>query len=62
MKRYKAYATISYDVVCEFYLEDDQDAWDVAKDLDGGDFDEIDGSADWKVYEVEEIGEKVNEL
>ena len=59
MKKYKAYATISYDLECEFEIEDDEDAWDVARDLDGGDFKELNGSGDWKVYEVEEIEEKV---
>jgi hypothetical protein len=62
MKRYKAYATISYDLECEFEVEDDEDAWDIARELDGGDFKELDGSGDWKVYEVEEIKEKKNEL
>ena len=55
MKRYMAYATISYDLECEFEVEDDEDAWDVARNLDGGDFKELDGSAEWKVYEVEEL-------
>jgi len=55
MKKYKAYATISYDLECEFEIEDDEDAWDVARDLDGGDFKELDGSGDWKVYEVDEL-------
>jgi hypothetical protein len=55
MKKYRAYATISYDLVCEFEVEEDEDAYAYAKDyLDGGDFKEIDGSSDWKVYEVEE--------
>ena len=62
MKRYKAYAIISYELECEFEVEEGEDAWDVARDLDGGDFKELDGSGDWKIYEVEEIGEKVNEL
>jgi hypothetical protein len=62
MKRYKAYATLSYDLECEFEVEDDEDAWDFARDIDGGDFTEIKNTGDWKVYEVEEIKEKVNEL
>jgi hypothetical protein len=65
MKRYKAYATISYDLVCEFELDDDEiaegvDPWDFAKDLDGGDFMELDGSGEWNLYEVELIEEKQN--
>lgn len=54
-KKYKAYATISYDLVCEFEVENDEDPWDVARELDGADFKEIDNSSDWKVYEVEEV-------
>jgi hypothetical protein len=65
MKRYKAYATISYDLVCEFELDDDEiaegvDPWDFAKDLDGGDFRELDGSGEWNLYEVELIEEIEN--
>ena len=55
MKRYKAYAMISYELECEFEIEDDEDAWAFAKNMDGGDFKEIDGSSDWKIYEVEEL-------
>jgi hypothetical protein len=58
MKRYKAYATISYELECEFDIEDDEDAWDFAREIDGGDFKEIDGSGEWKVYEVELLEEK----
>ena len=59
MKRYKAYATISYDLECEFEIEDDEDAWAFAKNMDGSDFKEIDGSSDWKIYEVEEKNENI---
>ena len=69
MKRYKAYATISYDLVCEFEMDDEDfdsygdDSWAYAKDmLDGADFKELDGSSDWTIYEVEEIKEKENGL
>jgi len=54
MKRYKAYATISYDLVCTFEIEDDEDPMQFAREIDGGDFKEIDGTSDWKVYEIEE--------
>ena len=55
MKRYKAYATISYDLECYFELENEEDAWAFAKDIDGGNFKEVDGSSDWKIYEVGEV-------
>ena len=57
MKKYRAYATMSIDLVCDFEIEDDADEWAHAKDLDGGDFKQIDGSGDWKVYEVEDTTE-----
>ena len=60
MKRYRAYATMSIDLVCEFDIEDDEDEWACAKDLDGGDFTELDGSGEWKVYEVDFVKEIEN--
>ena len=56
-KLYKAYATISYELDCVFEVEDGQDPWDVAQQLDGGDFKEIDGSSDWRIFEVQEVTE-----
>jgi hypothetical protein len=58
MKTYKAYATITYELEYTFELEDDEDAWDYAKDLDGGDFEEIPNSGEWNIYEVVEIDTK----
>jgi hypothetical protein len=55
IKKYKAYATISYDCVCEFEIEDDEDPWEFARSIDGGDFMQIDNSGDWKVYEVTQM-------
>ena len=51
--KYRAYATISYDLVCEFEVEEGEDPWEVARDLDGGDFKEIDSSSDWKIFDVQ---------
>jgi hypothetical protein len=51
---------MSIDLVCEFEIEDDEDAWAYAKDLDGGDFAELDGTGEWKVYEVDFIKEIEN--
>lgn len=56
IKKYKAYATVSYEVVCEFELDEKEDAFAYAKDfLDGADFEEIDGSWGWNLHEVEEV-------
>jgi hypothetical protein len=54
-RKYKAYALITYELECEFVVLDGEDPWDVAREIDGGDFKEIDGTSDWKLYEVEEI-------
>jgi hypothetical protein len=60
MKKYKAYATMSVDLVCDFELEDDDEnnlnpfayakAW-----LDGDSFTQIVNSGDWKTYDVVEV-------
>jgi len=60
IKKYKAYATMSVSLVCDFELEDDDednlDPWAYAKDyLDGDDFEEMEDSGDWNLYEVEEV-------
>lgn len=55
MKTYTAYATISYDLKYTFELEDDEDPWDHARDLDGGEFTEIPDTGDWHIYEVDEV-------
>jgi hypothetical protein len=55
--KYRAYATISYELVCEFEVKEGEDPWDVARDLDGGDFKEIDGSSSWELFEVQQIEE-----
>jgi hypothetical protein len=54
MKRYKAYATMGIDLVCTFEIPEDVNPMEYARELDGGDFKEIDGTGDWKVYEIEE--------
>lgn len=55
-RKFTAYATLSYDLKCEFELDDEyQDPWEYALSLDGGEFSELDGTGDWKLYEIEEI-------
>jgi hypothetical protein len=55
--KYRAYATISYDLVCEFEVEEGQEPWEIARDLDGGLFKEIDNSSDWTVFDIEPVEE-----
>ena len=59
MKTYKAYATMSVDLVCEFEVPEGEDPFHYAKyHLDGSAFKEIDGSSSWNVFEVAESKEK----
>jgi hypothetical protein len=53
MTKYIVYATMSVDLKCEIEIDDDQDPWEVAKNIDGGDFTEIPYSGDWKIYDIE---------
>ena len=61
MKKFKAYATISYEMEYEFEVEDDEidedfDPFIYARDnLDGSEFTQIPDSGDWDIFEVEEI-------
>jgi len=55
MKKYIAYATMSAVLKYEFEVEDDQDPWEVATVIDAGDFEEVEGSSGWKLYDVREV-------
>jgi len=54
IKKYKAYAKMSVSLVAEFELDDESgiDPFDYAKDIDGAEFKEIDGSDEWGMYDV----------
>jgi len=54
MKKFKVVASsISYyTVVIE--AENDDEAWDIAHDLDGGNF-EAEDQGDWEIYSVSEV-------
>jgi hypothetical protein len=54
MKTFKVMAAgISY-VYCLVEAEDEQQAWDKAREIDGGDF-EDDGYGDWRIDSVYEV-------
>ena len=54
MKKFKVIASsISYFTI-EIEAEDDLQAWQLAKETDGGEF-EPDGDGDWEIYSVEEV-------
>jgi hypothetical protein len=54
MKRYKVLATVSSYVETTIEIEDDEDEWTFAKNMDGSDF-KNSGSGDWEITSVEEI-------
>jgi hypothetical protein len=56
MKRYKIYA--AYDTYCEAVIEAESEdqAYDIAKQMDGGSFTSRD-SGDWRILDVEEVDE-----
>ena len=54
MKRYKVLATVSSYVEATIEIEDDEDEWLFAINMDGSDF-KNSGSGDWEITSVEEI-------
>jgi len=55
MKKFKVVASsISYYTV-EIEAENDDEAWGIAKEMDGGDFEEEGGYGDWEIYSVSEV-------
>ena len=56
MRKFKVLA--SYVNVCEVEIdaEDEDQAWEIARDMDGGSFTPC-GGADWQIDEVIDIGE-----
>lgn len=54
MKKFKVVASsISYYTV-EIEAENDDEAWDIARDMEGGDF-EAEDQGDWEIYSVSEV-------
>jgi hypothetical protein len=54
MKTFKVVvSSISYYTV-EIEAENDDEAWDIARDMDGGDF-EAEDVGDWEIYSVSEV-------
>ena len=54
MKRYTASATMYTFLTAEFEAENDEEAWQLAVNMDGGDF-KADEEGDWKIHSVDEI-------
>lgn len=52
MRLYKVKASYITYLSIDIEAENEAEAWDIARDLDGSDF-SIDGSEDWQIDEVE---------
>ena len=54
-KKYKVYAICSYVLTAEIEAESEEQAWDIAYDLEGDQFKEVDNCSDWQIDQVSEI-------
>ena len=54
MKTYKVIAASTSYVYCLVQAEDEQQAWDKAREIDGGDFDDA-GYGSWIIDTIEEV-------
>jgi len=54
MKTYKVVAACTSYVYCLVKAEDEQQAWDKAREIDGGDFDDA-GYGSWIIDSVDEV-------
>ena len=54
MKKYRAIAKMQTILYLDFEAKDDDKAFQIAKDADGGDFTEIPNSGSWEIYSINE--------
>ena len=55
MKMYKAFASYTVTCVAMFDAESDEQAWEIASELDGGHFEPAEACDDWRVDYIEEV-------
>ena len=55
MKKYQVIASSITYYTMEIEAENDDEAWDIAINADGGDFDPDNIEGDWEIYGVKEI-------
>lgn len=59
--KYKAIARLTVELEIEVIADDEESAMQMAKEIDGGDFKEIEGSEDWRIDRVNLIELNVKE-
>jgi hypothetical protein len=57
MKTYKVKATMKTYLITEIEAENEEEAWEIANDLDGGLFEEVPYTGGWDVTDVIELEE-----
>lgn len=57
MKKYRAIATYTVWVETTIEAENEDDAWDIALEMDGGDFERMRGDelSDWHINDITEV-------
>lgn len=59
MPKYRALAVMETELYLDFEAENPEEAWETARNADGGDFIEHEGpgTGDWRIWEVLELDE-----
>tara|TARA_R110000868_G_scaffold286242_2_gene546683 strand:- start:586 stop:759 length:174 start_codon:yes stop_codon:yes gene_type:complete len=55
MNKYRVYATYVVEVYCDVEAESVDDAYDVAYNIDGGDYTRTENNDDWQIDRIEEV-------
>lgn len=55
MKKFKVVAVYTSYCVCEIDAIDEDQAHELARELDGSDFEPLENEGDWRIYEVLEV-------
>jgi hypothetical protein len=55
MKKFKVWASSTELFVLEIEAENENEAWKIAQDADGSDFESVKYSGDWQLDNIEEI-------
>lgn len=53
MKKFIAYASMTTILKIEIEANSEEEAWQIAKETDGGDFTEIEGAGSWHINRVD---------
>lgn len=60
MKKFRAVAVYEVELYADIEAKDEDEAWDIAMDMDGGDFLET-SEGNWRIYDVHELDEEAED-